>query len=96
MAHEAFEKQQQEEDTEAEIKKPAFFQRDEKLEAQKKQLQKERGDDEQSMNEIEPWRLEEYEAYKKLEKEMEVNFSDKATVDDHEKMLQFFKIPKDK
>jgi len=39
------------------------------------------------MNEIEPWRLEEYEAYKKLEKEMEVNFSDKATVDDHEKML---------
>ena len=27
---------------------------------------------------------------------MEVNFSDKDTVEDHEKMLEFFKIPKDK
>ena len=27
---------------------------------------------------------------------MEVDFSDKATVEDHEKMLEFFKIPKDK
>ena len=96
MAHEAFEKQQLDEDSEAEVKKPAFFQRDEQLGAAKKELEKERGDDEESMKEIEPWRLEEYEAYKKLEKEMEVDFSDKGTVEDHEKMLQFFKIPKDK
>lgn len=48
------------------------------------------------MKEIEPWRLEEWEAYKKLEKDMEVDFSDKSTVEDHEKMLEFFKIPKDK
>ena len=44
---------------------------------------------------IEPWRLEEYEAYKKMQKELEVDFQDKE-LENHEKVREFFKIPKDK
>ncbi len=40
--------------------------------------------------------MEEYEAYKKMQSELEVNFNDKSTVEDHDKMIEFFKIPKEK
>ena len=71
-----------------EKKKPAFFQRDKKVAAGKQLEQLEEGP-------IEPWRLEEYEAYKKMQKKLEVNFKDKE-LESHEKVLEFFKIPKDK
>jgi len=44
---------------------------------------------------IEPWRMEEYEAYLKLEKELEVDFSDE-NLKKHDKVMEFFKLPKEK
>jgi len=77
------------EEAESEQKKPAFFQRDATLEAGKEEKEKlESGD-------IEPWRLEEWEAFKKLEKELDVDFKDKD-LDKHEKVMEFFKLSKDK
>lgn len=49
----------------------------------------------ENLQDIEPWRLEEYEAYKKMQSELEVNFSDE-NLGEHEKVRDFFKIPKDK
>ena len=87
-AHEAFKQVDTIEKGDIESKKPAFFQKDEKLDAATKAQRDQEGD-------IEPWRLEEYEAYKKLQQELEVNFSDKDN-ESHEKVREFFKIPKDK
>lgn len=59
-AHEAFKNAETIEKGEVESKKPAFFQKDERLNEASKALRDQEGD-------IEPWRLEEYEAYKKLQ-----------------------------
>lgn len=43
----------------------------------------------------EPWRLEEYEAYKQMQSKLEVDFGDKS-FEKHETAREFFKISKDK
>jgi hypothetical protein len=43
----------------------------------------------------EPWRLEEYEAYKQMEEKLEVDFDDKK-FEKHETVREFFNISKDK
>jgi hypothetical protein len=52
------------------LKKPAFFQKDKILDEANKKLNK----SQEQEGDIEPWRLEEYEAYKKMQKELEVDF----------------------
>jgi hypothetical protein len=47
------------------------------------------------LGDIEPWRFEEYESYKKMQSELEVNFTDE-NLGEHEKVRDFFNIPKDK
>ena len=44
---------------------------------------------------VKDWKEEEYEAFKKLNKELDADFSDKS-FEQHEKVREFFKIPKDK
>jgi hypothetical protein len=69
-AHDAFQNTEKEEESVSELKKPAFFQKDKILDEANKKLNK----SQEQEGDIEPWRLEEYEAYKKMQKELEVDF----------------------
>jgi len=69
---------------ENEANRPAFFQRDERMEELRKK----------QINEgLEPWRQEEYDAYKQMRDKTEVDFT-KEEFQDHEKVRDYFKISK--
>jgi len=71
---------------ENEANRPAFFQRDERMEELRKK----------QINEgLEPWRQEEYDAYKQMQEKTEVDFT-KDEFQDHEKVRDYFKISKEK
>lgn len=83
---ESFQKQQRTEESDIESKRPAFFQRDSKIEDKEV--------DKDSIG-LEPWQKEEYDAYKSMKERTEVDFLSKD-VKDPEKVREFYKIPKDK
>jgi hypothetical protein len=77
----------QKELAESEARKPAFFRKS------TKELSKTAEDEE--LKDVEPWRMEEYAGHKELQKKLEIDFTDEESLT-HEKIIEFYKIPKDK